>query len=668
MNNRHAIYRGKRLFGLAFLTGLLCLTVDSGAAVAQGPGEPILSSIPKSVHPGQAIELRIEIPLTPELHLYGPNVQDPYFATRAEMTKTAPINWKGGPAYPAIKSLKVFEETISVLEPDPETGGVLITFKGQVGKDAKPGDYPVEVKLTYQACSESACHSPIRNKPVSTLIHVVEGKPAATGASPTTKEAENLPATAPAAIPPVPPAKAKTAQEVETVVTGQPAAGEGEKSAVEDKETAETASDAHPTTLTDGLGTTVSLFAYRLDLKKAGLWIPLVIAFLAGLILNIMPCVLPVIPLKILQLAKQAHQEHHSPFRLSMIFASGIISFFMAVAVLALVLKGGFSWGQTFQNSTALIVLSIILVLLALGMFDVYQVLVPKFIANRSFVQKGSLGAFSMGFLAGVLSTPCSFGILGAAVTWAQSQAAWITVLGFLTIGLGMAFPYVLLSAFPKLLAKMPKTGRWSELFKQSMGFLLLAVAIFLISALPKDKILWTLLYMVLFAFVVWFWGVALEFKRTVWAKLARIAALAVLIVGGWGMLRSEPTPLKWQMLTPETYQQAQTSGKDVVVEFTADWCINCRTVEYLVFDNTKVKNMLKNREVVLLKGDLTEGDPFVKETLKKLTGTEAPPFTVVFKADNQKILLPGIYTTDDLIQAIQETRDSGRSTWNEVY
>jgi thiol:disulfide interchange protein DsbD len=334
--------------------------------------------------------------------------------------------------------------------------------------------------------------------------------------------------------------------------------------------------------------------------------------------------------------------------------------------LLAIFLKGGFSWGQTFQSSGALITLSLILVLLALGMFDIYQITVPGFIANRSFVQKGFLGAMSMGFLAGILSTPCSFGILGAAVAWAQGQAAWVTILGFLTIGIGMAFPYVFLSAFPKLLARIPKTGRWSELFKQGMGFLLLAVAIFLISSLPKDRILWALLYMVLMAFVVWFWGVVLEFKKTGLARLGRIAAVAVLVIGGWGMLRAEPEPLQWQKLTPESLRMAQTSGKEVLVEFTADWCINCRTVEYLVFNDQRLKSFLRDRNVVLLRGDLTEGDPYTKQVLREWTGTEAPPFTIVFKTDNQRVLLPGIYSTGDLIQAIQTTRETSRSTWNE--
>lgn len=309
--------------------------------------------------------------------------------------------------------------------------------------------------------------------------------------------------------------------------------------------------------------------------------------------------------------------------------------------------------------------LSMILVLLALGMFDVYQVLVPKFVANRSFVQKGHIGALSMGFLAGILSTPCSFGILGAAVAWAQSQAVWLTLVGFMMIGLGMAFPYVLLSASPRFVAKIPKTGRWSELFKQSMGFLLLGVAVFLVTALPKDKVVWMLMYLVLFAFVIWFWGQVLEFKHGFWSKTAKVAGVIVLIVSGWGMLRSESNRLEWQELTEVNFTTAISSGKDVVVEFTADWCINCKTVEYFVLENELVKEALRRNEVVLLRADLTSKNPYAEKMLRQWTGQSGPPFTIIFKANGHRVLLPGIYDKQELIEAVQV--EKVRSTWNRI-
>jgi thiol:disulfide interchange protein DsbD len=640
--------------------GFLMLLISGAAAQAIGQAQNIankevMTLKPDRISPGQIVNLEILIPLPPEMHLYGPKIAKPYYATSVRLIGESQINWQEGPIYPAVKSISFFGEKIDVLEPDSKAGGVVIKFSGVVKETAAVGDFTVEAELTYQACSKDSCTPPTLNKRISRAFTVSRGK--------------KVPATISK---PAPLATTRTA-ETQNFKEEAPKTTTRAAEPTQSSQGSATTNFIMPTSNNkdnippqDGLGTTISLFDVTIDLNKSGIWLPLLVAFVAGLILNIMPCVLPVIPIKILQLAKQANQEHHSPLRLSLVFASGIILFFLVIAVLAIFLKGGFSWGQTFQSSSALIALSLILVLLALGMFDIYQVAVPRFIANRSFVQKGFLGALSMGFLAGILSTPCSFGILGAAVAWAQAQVAWVTIAGFLAIGIGMAFPYVFLSAFPKLLSRMPKTGRWTELFKQGMGFLLLAVAIFLISSLPNERMLWALLYMVLMAFVVWFWGVVLEFQKGTWAKLGRILAIVVLIFAGWGMLRVEPEPLQWQKLTPESLRMAQNSGKDVVVEFTADWCINCRTVEFLVFNDQRTKSFLRDRDVILLRGDLTEGDPFTKQILREWTGTDAPPFTIVFKTGNRKVLLPGIYSTGDLIQAIQTTPETGRSTWNE--
>lgn len=601
---------------------LLCLPIAGWAQV----GEPVVAFTPAEVQAGEAVELRVSIPLAQGLHLYGPQVAEPYYATRATIKTPGPIEWESKAEFPEAKDLEMAGETVSVLE--PVDGQVTIRFKGRVVGDVEASTAGVEVSLTYQACSESQCLPPVVDKVIKGRVKI--------GST-----------------------WNKTGQKA--VQEGAASVGEGVKAKPKEVQEAQKPVES----IKEGLGTTISLFKHKLDLQKAGLALPLMIAFLAGVILNIMPCVLPVIPIKILQLARQAQQEHHSPIRLSMIFSAGVISFFLSIGVVAVILKGGFSWGQTFQNTTILTALSMILVLLAMGMFDVYQVLVPKVVANHSFVQKGHIGAFSMGFLAGILSTPCSFGILGAAVAWAQSQAMWLTLVGFGTIGLGMAFPYILLSASPKFVARIPKTGRWSELFKQSMGFLLLGVAVFLVSALPKDKVVWTLMYLVLFAFVIWFWGQVLEFKKGHWVKTARVVGLIILVVGGWGMLRSESDKLEWQELNEATFKTAIASGRDVVVEFTADWCINCKTVEYFVLENELVKEALRRNEVVLLRADLTTKNPYAEKMLRQWTGQSGPPFTIVFKAGSERIMLPGIYDKQELIEAVQ--MEKVRSTWNKI-
>jgi len=608
------------IFTLFTLPAMLTLPVSA----AKLP-DPTLTLTPSPAIPGRQVTLNVSIPLNPDLHIYGPNVSQSYYATSITLKEKGPIIWDDEWIFPKFSTLNLMGESLQIIEQDPKTHQVLILRKGKLDPSARPGQYTVSVTITYQACSEVTCLPPIKDKLVSTNILID-----ATGKAVTT-----APTSRPAA----------TQYSTSQPVTSQPAAFQSSASPpVSSSATSETS---------QGYGTTISFLNHQFDLQGAGFTIPLIIAFIAGLILNIMPCVLPVIPIKILQLTRQAQQEHHSPLRLSLLFAAGIILFFLTIGIIALILKTGFTWGQFFQSQTALIVMSLILVLLALGMFDIYQINVPSFIANRTIVQKGYLGAFSMGFFAGILSTPCSFGILGAAVAWAQSQRPPVTLLGFITIGIGMAFPYVMLSAFPCFTQRIPKAGRWSELFKQSMGFLLLAVALFLISSLPKELIMWTLLYMVLFAFVVWFWGEILEFRSGYFAKMARICAALVLIIGGWAMLKPNGSPLQWTPLNAATLQCAMNTGRDVLVEFTADWCINCKTVEYFVFENVNIKKELRDRQVVLLRADMTRPNSYIEKQLLEWTGTSGPPYTVLIKPNGRKILLSGIYTANQLIEAL---------------
>jgi len=594
------------IIGLVLITALAGPAASQTSMSSKSAPAPTVTIEPQIAPPNQIVQLTVTIPLDPGLHLYGPNVEKPFHATKLTVTTPGPITWDPKPIYPKTTTLESFGQTFSVLQPDKDA--VTLKIYGKVLTNTKPGTYNIEASLTYQACSDIACLPPVVNKNIQAILIIDPSK----------------------TIP---------------IVGKEPTSVNNE-----------------------GYGSSFSLFSYNIDLNKTGLILPLIVAFIAGLILNIMPCVLPVIPIKILQLTKQAHQEHHSPFRLALIFSAGIITFFLAIGIVALILKNGFSWGQSFQNPSVLIGLCLILILLALGMFDVYQVMIPSIIANHEIVRKGYLGAYSMGFLAGILSTPCSFGILGAAIAWAQSQVHIITLLAFLTIGIGMAFPYVLLSGFPKLIQKVPHTGRWSELFKEAMGFLLLGVVGFLVSALPKDRLLPALLFFVVFAAIIWFWGTAIEFHSGNRAKFGRFLVVVAIIVSGWFFLKPPVNPLAWKPFNQTTLTQATKSGKNVVIEFTADWCLNCRTVEYLVFKNKKVKKYLAENNVQLLKADLTGSNPYADTQLKEWAGQAGSiPFTIIIKPDGSQIRLPGVYSPQDLLNALSKPNPLKPecSTWN---
>jgi len=562
--------------------------------------QPHLTIAPASVAPGHDVTLRLTIPLQPGYHIYAPGTPKPFYATRLIIQDPGPVSWQP-PKYPPTKTFQSLGTTLRFLTPDPGSHSVQIIIPGKVNPTPARGTHTIRLSLTYQACTETLCLPPVIDLKLATRLTVSPISPVAT--------------------PPPPP---------------------------------DTASAPVNLTKPAGYGTRFRLFSRDIDLQRASLAISLAVAFLAGLILNIMPCVLPVIPIKILQLARDAREHQRSLVALSCTFGLGVVAFFLAVGLAAIALRQTFNWGQQFQSPVFLMGVGLLLLWLALGMFGAYYLQLPAFISSRSPKAGSHIGAFLMGILAGVLSTPCSFAILGAAVAWAQTQRPPVSLLAFATIGVGMACPYVCLSAVPQLVNKIPTTGKWAEMFKQAMGFLLLAVAAFLIAALPDDRVLSALLYCVVFAFVVWLWGRLWQGKPRLGPRLAKVLACGALVISGYVILRPGAESLKWEPLSPRVLEYAKGSGKTYLVEFTAEWCLNCRTIEMTVFRNQRVIRELRDKAVILIRGDLTRRDDYVSDLLKEWTGQSGIPFTVVFRPGEQPVLLAGIYRPGDLIEAIR--------------
>jgi len=589
---------------LSLLTSAIMAILSVSPVAAQQLGPPQVQITPDPAQPGQEVTLTVRIPLAPGFHVYAPDVE---FGTKLRIIEAGPILWDLPPRFPPASTLNFLDTVLKVIAPDPTTHAVDITVTGRLPADTHLADYPITVLLSYQACSASLCLPPEKTT-LRTTIHIV-----ATTTSVVTQPLKDGP----------------------TIVAATP-----------------TQPTSRPSTAA-GYGTKVSFLFTEFDLQDVPFVLSLVVAFLAGMILNIMPCVLPVIPIKVLQLVHDAQEQRRSIIGLSLSFCFGILAFFMAIGIGAVVLHQALSWGQHFRSPLFLVGTALLLIWLALGMFDAYQIQAPAFIRARSPRATSYASGFLMGMLAGILSTPCSFGLLGGAVAWAQLQSAPVTLIVFAAIGVGMATPYAVLASCPGWVQKMPTSGRWSELFKQAMGFVLLGVAAFLVSALPDAMLLAAMLYSVLFAAVVWLWGRLWQAGPTQKTRLAKLGAAAFLVLIGFLVFRPSKVMLRWEPLTPYTLAAAERSGQPYLVEFTADWCLNCRVVELLVFHNSEVIQAIKNRKVVLLRGDLTEDDTFAGMKLREWTGRDAPPFTVVFQPEGRQILLPGIYSARDLLAAI---------------
>jgi thiol:disulfide interchange protein len=219
--------------------------------------------------------------------------------------------------------------------------------------------------------------------------------------------------------------------------------------------------------------------------ESYSLFAALVLAFVAGLSLNIMPCVWPVLPIIIMRLVENAKESKGKSIVMGFAFCIGILVFFACLAGANIILHIFYGqvlqWGDQLRNPAFLIAMAMLLIVLALFMFGVFSINLPSSIGGKSGSGQGLGGAIGMGFLAAILSTPCSFGILAAVFAWAQTQPLVPATLAIMIIGIGMATPFLVLTAVPALLKKAPRPGRWMELFKQTIGFVLLVIAVKLI-------------------------------------------------------------------------------------------------------------------------------------------------------------------------------------------
>lgn len=395
------------------------------------------------------------------------------------------------------------------------------------------------------------------------------------------------------------------------------------------------------------------------------LWAGLALAVLAGLILNIMPCVLPIIPLRIYSLVQMGGQSRRRYVTLGLAFAGGMMLFFIALAVANLVLKlaigTAFNWSQQWQSRPVRIAMGLVLVVVAASLFDLFTVTVPRKLAayeGRHNLSGGHLSSAGMGLMMAILATPCSFGILLAALAWGQTQTLAVGTAVFLLIGAGMAAPHVALAAFPKLLDRLPKPGRWMELMKQSMGFLLLLVAIWLLSTLAeKSYPFWVAGYAVVLAMALWMWGRWVRYDSPLGAKLVvRGIAVVLAVTAGWWML-SPPKALavEFAPFKQSAIAEARQEDRPVVLKFTASWCVSCVWIDNTVYRDEALPEELQRRDVLMMVADVTDADSSAAAYMRDRFG-KAPPLTVVFPpGDGEPIELTGKYDSDDLLEAIDQ-------------
>jgi len=385
------------------------------------------------------------------------------------------------------------------------------------------------------------------------------------------------------------------------------------------------------------------------------------LAILAGLSINIMPCVLPVIPLILLRLIDQAKQPGGNRIVSGAAFCVGVILFFAAFALISAIVSlttgAVLDLNSLFRYPTAVIVLFLAIVFFGLAMLDVISLSLPSSVASKQGAGSGLAGTAGMGFFAGVLSTPCSGALLGFVLVWAQTQTLLVSSTAITLMGVGMAIPYAVIVLVPSLLERIPKPGTWMEIFKKSTGFLLFLIAAKLtLTALPKDRLMNVLMYGIVFSFCVWMWGKWVGFgTATGKRRLVRAIALAIAIGSGLWLLPAIETPEGWQDYDAHLVQQATSQDRPVLLKFTADWCTNCKIVEKKVFHDPNVIELLEQKNVLTIKADTTLNKYPATVDLKQVYGEAGNvPVTIVLLPDNTQEKLRGIYKKEELIKILE--------------
>ncbi len=409
------------------------------------------------------------------------------------------------------------------------------------------------------------------------------------------------------------------------------------------------------------------LFGWSFALNAAstsGLFLLFAVAALGGVLLNFTPCVLPLIPIKIFSMSQAAER----PARLAALGAFtflGVTAFWLALGVLVSVVSGFTAAHQLFHYPLFTIGVGSVIGIMALALLGGRSLQLPAFIYAFHPAQNTLPGAFGIGILTAILSTPCTAPFMGAAAAWAVAQVPGITLLTFSAVGIGMGLPYLVLAAFPRLVRRMPRSGPASELPKQVMAIFMLAAAAYFagtgVSSLaaepgtpPSQAYWWPVMGLCAAAGMWAAWRAsrlsAGTFAKTVWFVAAGLA-LGASVLGGLRL--TDHGPVAWVYFTPQRLEKAIAEQHAVAMVFTAEWCLNCKALEQAVWSDRELAGWIAREPVVPMRVDLTGDNPAGKAKLREM-GSLTIPFLAVLAADGRTVFTGDFYTAEQVRQAIR--------------
>lgn len=572
--------------------------------------------VPGNVRPGDDAKLIVRAAVDDGYHLYRSSNVDANFSTVMVVTKKSSLR-VGSPS--ASSDPVLSDQQIPGLpEIAYHEGDVTWTFPIQVEKNAEPGEYPLEAMVGYQACTDTSC---LERRGIRLTAAITLGK-------------ESSDAAVPVGI-----------------------------TAVEYRDIAEAAAvgdwvDDLSSTTSDG---------------SSGFSIPVALAFglLGGMILNLMPCVLPVIGLKVMSFVEQAGQDRGKILSLNLWYTLGLLSVFWCLAGVAIgfrVFYGeSFSWGEQYTYIQFRLGLMVFVFAMALSFLGTWEIPLPGFATNSSAGamqrKEGPAGAFSKGIFSTVLATPCSGPFLGPVFGFMLTQSNFVVFAVFTAIGLGMALPYLLIGLFPSLIAWLPKPGEWMETLKQGLSFFLLGTVVYLFAGVPDEYRAAVFGMLIAVWFGCWIIGrvpnwESMQKRFTAWGTGVSAAIGLSLLM--FHLLVPAAEIMKWESYSEAKLMALQKQNKTVMVDFTANWCPTCIYNFNSVLNTQSMAEALLQHDVVPMKADWSQPSDEIKAKLSELKSASIPLLAIYPAGDPKNpIILPDILTDSQVKEALREAAGS---------
>jgi thiol:disulfide interchange protein len=399
-----------------------------------------------------------------------------------------------------------------------------------------------------------------------------------------------------------------------------------------------------------------------------GFGVALLFAFIGGALLNLMPCVFPILSLKVLGFAGHAHSRR-ALVGGGLAYTAGVVLSFVALAALLIALRAGgeqIGWGFQLQSPGFVAALAVLFTMIALnlaGLFEFGSVL-PSGLASAR-LRHPLADSFLTGVLAVAVASPCTAPFMGAALGFAFTLPAAQSLLLFAVLGLGMALPYLSMSAWPAVARAMPKPGAWMATFKTVMAFPMLATVVWLVWVLGQqtsiDGAAALLAVLVALAFALWAWGRidSTRFARAAWSTLgvALLGASIAWALPTWREAQAAPTAAssteRWQAWSPERVASLNAEGRTVFVDFTAAWCVTCQVNKRSTLNDAGLMADMDTARVVLLRADWTRRDATISNELSRLGRNGVPVYAIYRPGQSQPTLLPELLSVSTVRDAL---------------